>query len=109
VRAALRLSLIFLAFAAIGAGGISPVLRDIDAVDRAVRGTRPSYGPATVSTVPNLSAAGALLWMPGLDEGWDPQGLAVVEDSLLSRLTGRSLPGEPGALPSVSRRSCDRP
>jgi hypothetical protein len=83
VRAVLRLSLIFLAFAAIGAGGISPVLRDIDAMDRAVRGTRPSYGPATVSTVPNLSAAGPLLWVPGLDEGWDPQGLTVVEDSLL--------------------------
>ena len=83
MRAALRLSLIFLAFAAIGAGGISPVLRDIDAVDRAIRGTRPSYGPATVSTVPNLSAAGPLLWVPGLDEGWDPQGLAVVEDRLL--------------------------
>jgi len=33
--------------------------------------------------VPNLSAAGPLLWVPGLDEGWDPQGLAVVEDRLL--------------------------
>ena len=83
MRAVLRLSLIFLAFAAFGAGGISPVFRDIDAVDRAIRGTRPSYGPETVSTVPNLSAAGPLLWMPGLDEGWNPQGLAVVDDKLL--------------------------
>jgi hypothetical protein len=83
VRTVLRRLLISVALAAIGAGGISPVLRDIDAVDRAIGGTRPSYGPATISTVPNLSAAGRLLWMPGLDEGWDPQGLAVVEGGLL--------------------------
>lgn len=79
----LRLSRTLLAFATIGACGISPVLRDIDTVDHAIRGTRPSYGPARVSTVPNLAAAGRLLWMPGLDEGWDPQGLAIVEGSLL--------------------------
>jgi hypothetical protein len=53
------------------------------AVDRAVRGTRPSYGPATLSYVPNLAAIGALLWVPRLDEGWDPQGLAVVDNNLL--------------------------
>jgi hypothetical protein len=28
-------------------------------------------------------AAGPLLWVPGLDRGWDPQGLAAVEGSLL--------------------------
>ena len=79
----LRLSRKFLAFAAIGACGISPVLCDIDAADHVIRGAKPSYGPAKVSPVPNLAAAGPLLWVPGLDEGWDPQGLAVVEGNLL--------------------------
>src|SRR5262249_11235968 len=31
----------------------------------------------------NLAAAGPLWWMPGLDQGWDPQGLAVVDGKLL--------------------------
>jgi hypothetical protein len=69
--------------AVIGTCGISPVSRDIGALDHPVLGARPSYGPAAVSAVPNLAAAGALVWLPGLDEGWDPQGLAVVEGSLL--------------------------
>ena len=49
----------------------------------AILGTRPHYGPSTVSVVPNLAASGPLLWMPGLDQGWDPQGLAVVDGNLL--------------------------
>jgi len=36
-----------------------------------------------VSVVPNLAAAGPLWWMPGLDQGWNPQGLAVVDGNLL--------------------------
>jgi hypothetical protein len=73
----------FFAFGAIGACGISPAFRDIDAGNRAILGTKPRYGPSAISTVPNLAAAGPLLWVPGLDEGWDPQRLAVVEGSLL--------------------------
>jgi sugar lactone lactonase YvrE len=72
-----------LALATIGACGISPISRDMHGGDHAVLGTGPSYGPATVSAVPNLAAMGTLLWVPGLDEGWNPQGLAVVEGSLL--------------------------
>jgi hypothetical protein len=83
VRAVYRLSRTFFAFAAIGACGISPAWRDITATGDAIRGAKPSYGPATLGPVPNFAAAGPLLWVPGLDEGWDPQGLAVVEDSLL--------------------------
>lgn len=66
--------------AAIVACGISPALRESDL---AILGTRPGYGPPRVSAVPNLMAAGPLLWVPGLDGGWNPQGLAVVEGSLL--------------------------
>jgi hypothetical protein len=69
--------------AAIGACGISPISRDIQGGDHTVLGKRPSYGPATVSTVLNPAAIDSLIWVPGLDEGWNPQGLAVVEGSLL--------------------------
>ena len=33
--------------------------------------------------MPNLAAAGPLLWVPRLDQGWDPQGLAVIDGNLL--------------------------
>jgi outer membrane protein assembly factor BamB len=66
--------------AAIAACGISPAVLENDL---GILGTRPGYGPPTVSAVPNLTAAGPLLWMPGLNQGWDPQGLAAVDGSLL--------------------------
>lgn len=43
----------------------------------AIAGTAPSYGPGVVSAVPNSAAIGRRLWVPGLDAGFDPQGLAV--------------------------------
>jgi hypothetical protein len=46
-------------------------------------GTPPSYGPGAISSVPNLAAVDRLIWMPGLDRGWDPQGLAVAGDAIL--------------------------
>jgi hypothetical protein len=82
MRGLRRMTQIILAFAAIGASGIAPIYRGTNA-GHAVLGTAPSYGPAFVSAVPNLAAAGSLLWVPGLDDGWDPQGLAVVDGSLL--------------------------
>ena len=51
-------------------------------INRAILGQRPSYGPASISEVPNLAAIDRLIWMPGLDEGWDPQGLAVARGNL---------------------------
>lgn len=72
----------FLAFAAIGACGIAPVPRAIHGSNHLL-GTRPSYGPAALGTVPNRAAMDLLLWVPGLDEGWNPQGLADAEGSLL--------------------------
>jgi len=51
--------------------------------DGVVLGTRPGYGPAAVSAVPNRAAMDRFLWVPGLNEGWNPQGLAAVGGSLL--------------------------
>ena len=73
----------FLVVVAIGACGISPVWIGRDGAVPAILGTRPSYGPSTISSAPNLAATGPLLWVPGLDDGWNPQGLAFVEGSLL--------------------------
>ncbi len=33
--------------------------------------------------MPNIAAIDRMIWMPGLDAGWDPQGLAFAEGSLL--------------------------
>ncbi|MGC2201768.1 MAG: hypothetical protein WA633_16750 [Stellaceae bacterium] len=85
-RKSLRLSrlrpirLLF-AVAVVGACGISPSFRHGSGFPSAL-GIRPSYGPPTISAVPNLAAASPLLWMPGLDEGWDPQGLAAIDGSV---------------------------
>src|SRR5438552_14410327 len=42
-----------------------------------ISGIAPSYGPKTVSAVPNAAAVVRRIWLPGLDIGYDPQGLAV--------------------------------
>lgn len=45
-------------------------------------GRRPSYTDRTPSDVPNAAAMTARFWAPGLDEGFVPQGLTVVEGAL---------------------------
>jgi hypothetical protein len=67
------------AIAVIAACGIAPVP---DTLDHPVLGQRPSYGPALVSAEPNSAAIDRLVWMPGLDDGWDPQGLTLVAGNL---------------------------
>jgi hypothetical protein len=42
-----------------------------------ISGIAPSYGPKTVSAVHNAAAIVRRIWLPGLDAGYDPQGLAV--------------------------------
>jgi hypothetical protein len=42
-----------------------------------IAGIAPNYGPRTVSAVPNAMAIVRRIWLPGLDAGYDPQGLAV--------------------------------
>jgi sugar lactone lactonase YvrE len=47
-----------------------------------IRGARPGYGPAFVDAIPNEAAIGPRLWMPGLDDWYNPQGLAVAGHSI---------------------------
>lgn len=49
----------------------------------AILGIPPSYGPPTLSALPNSAAVATRIWMPGLDAGYDPQGLTVVDGSLM--------------------------
>jgi DNA-binding beta-propeller fold protein YncE len=48
-----------------------------------IHGARPSYGPERVSEVPNEQAIVQRLWVPGLDDGFDPQGLALVDGAIV--------------------------
>jgi hypothetical protein len=45
-------------------------------------GIAPSYGPKTVSPVPNAAAIIRRIWVPELDAGYDPQGLAVHDGAI---------------------------
>ena len=69
------------ALALVGGAGISLADRDPE-VGGPILGTRPSYGPAPTMAVPNAAAIDRQIWMPGLDSGWDPQGLAYARGSL---------------------------
>jgi hypothetical protein len=68
------------ALALIAACGISP---RPSPVGRVILGQRPSYGPAEISGAPNLAAIDRMIWLPGLDTGWDPQGLALADGNVL--------------------------
>jgi sugar lactone lactonase YvrE len=48
-----------------------------------ILGSRPGYGPATLGAMPNQAAIDPRIWMPGLDDWYNPQGLAVVGQSIL--------------------------
>jgi hypothetical protein len=67
------------ALAILGAYGVAPTPR---ALLPQPLGRPPGYGPSAVSDTPNTAAIDRLIWMPGLDRGWDPQGLAVAGDSI---------------------------
>jgi hypothetical protein len=47
-----------------------------------IAGIAPSYGPKTVSAVPNAAAIVRRIWLPELDAGYDPQGLAVDDGAI---------------------------
>lgn len=49
----------------------------------AILGAATSYGRSTPSNVPMATAIVRRMWVPALDAGFDPQGLAAVGDSLL--------------------------
>ena len=46
-------------------------------------GQKPAYLQVLATTVPNEAAIGTRIFVPGLDEDWVPQGLAVAEGQLL--------------------------
>lgn len=48
-----------------------------------VAGTKPSYLDRVTESVPNMAALGRRIWVPGLEEGYVPQGLTVAEGSVL--------------------------
>jgi hypothetical protein len=48
-----------------------------------VLGKRPAYSDRALSTVPNGRAMSNLIWSPGLDEGYVPQGLTFVDGAVL--------------------------
>jgi hypothetical protein len=45
-----------------------------------IAGIAPSYGPKTVSAAPNAQVR--RIWLPELDTGYDPQGLAVDDGAI---------------------------
>jgi len=69
--------------AGIGLAAISLPVMPAETEGAAILGTRPGYGPATVSTPPNPAAIAKRIWMPGLDDGYNAQGLAVAGGSIL--------------------------
>ncbi|HBH04540.1 MAG TPA: hypothetical protein DDZ42_21945 [Candidatus Rokubacteria bacterium] len=51
-----------------------------------ILGQRPTYTAAEPSVVPNAQAIRTRIWVPGLDEGYVPQGLTFAEGQLLVSL-----------------------
>jgi outer membrane protein assembly factor BamB len=68
---------------AVAAGGLPNAARPAGMLAELIHGMRPSYGPARVSSVPNEKAIVRRFWVPGLDAGYDPQGLAAVPGAVL--------------------------
>src|SRR6201981_1249111 len=59
-----------------GAYATQAVVPAAEASPAPIAGIAPSYGPRTVSAVPNAAAIVRRIWLPELDAGYDPQGLA---------------------------------
>jgi hypothetical protein len=60
-----------------GASAAQVVVPAAETSPASIAGIAPSYGPKTVSAVPNAAVIMRRIWLPGLDAGYDPQGLAV--------------------------------
>jgi hypothetical protein len=68
--------------AGIGLAAIALPVMPAEGEGAAILGARPGYGPAMVSTPPNQGAIAKRIWMPGLDDGYNAQGLAVAGGSI---------------------------
>ena len=53
------------------------------AASAAILGTPPSYIPAQASTPPNSQAITTMIWAPGLNDGFVPQGITYADGHLL--------------------------
>jgi len=74
-RAALALAVAGLAAAAL-AGTCGPASAQ-------VLGAPPTYSDRSLSAVPNAAAMTTLIWSPGLDDGFVPQGLTFMDGAVL--------------------------
>ncbi len=70
-------------FLAIAAGCLPNAAAPAGMLAELISGMRPSYGPARLSTVPNEKAIVRRFWAPGLDAGYDPQGLAAAPGAVV--------------------------
>ena len=48
-----------------------------------ILGTKPSYADRVPASFPNQQAITPRYWVPGLEEGWTPQGIALVGDHIV--------------------------
>ncbi len=83
IRRVLAAGAIAVAALAIAAERLPIVPSPAGTLAEAVRGRRPTYGPERVAAVPNAQAIVRRLWVPGLDDFYDPQGLAVADGAVL--------------------------
>jgi hypothetical protein len=70
-------------FLSIAAGRLPNTAAPAEMLAELIQGARPSYGPARVSAVPNEAAIVRRFWAPGLDAGYNPQGLTAVAGAVL--------------------------
>ena len=63
--------------------GLAPAFAPGETPADTIGGVHPSYGPAAVAGVPNAKAIIRRFWVPGLDAGYDPQGLSVTGGAVL--------------------------
>lgn len=67
----------------IAAEGLPNALAPAGMLAELIQGARPGYAPARVSAVPNETAITRRFWVPGLEAGYNPQGLAAVPGAVL--------------------------
>jgi len=67
----------------IAAGRLPNALAPAGMLAELIHGAHPGYGPARVSAVPNERAIMRRFWVPGLDAGYNPQGLTTAAGSIL--------------------------
>src|SRR5260370_23463755 len=68
---------------AIAAGELPNMRAPAGMLAENIHGMRPSYAPARVAAVPNEKAIIRRFWVPALDAGYNPQGLALAGGAVL--------------------------